>query len=218
VAPAQRLMLLAAGVVVLLLVAGLVYRLRGSEPTAGPPGDAAVSGPPHDAQPPVAGRSRDGGPAVKRRPVARTQWPTDVPAGAAKPPLGGFDKWTGDEFYRPDELKEAARARGVGLELFRESKRSFWLTQLTLDWPVLTEMGLSTSREVRAELVKLSTRTHEEAERLLTAASRNEVGEAEARTRIRQLEDGYRKKFCEASGLSPDAFDRFFEPSLVVEP
>jgi hypothetical protein len=212
-------MLLAGGMGVLILVAGVIFQLRGPARPAGPPADAgrAVQ-PPADAQPLAARPARDAGMAARRPPSPRTQWPTETPADAAKPPMGGFDKWTGDEFYRPDEIKEAARARGVSLALFRESKRAFWLTQLTLEWSVLVEMGVGDSREVRATLAKLSTTTHDEVERLLTAASKNEVSEADARARMRRLEDDYRKQYCQSTGMAPEAFERFFEPSLVPQP
>jgi hypothetical protein len=208
------------GGVILLVAAGLLYQLRSKPPAERAPAvDAAVAAPPPpQTQPAAAERPRAPGKAASRPSVARTQWPTDVPAGAAKPPMGGFDKWTGDEFYRPDELAQAAKERGVGLDLFRESKRAFWLTQLTVDWGVLEEMGLSKERAVREQLSKLSSTTLLETERLVTAASKGELSEAEARTRIRQLEDDYRKRFCEASGMERPAMDRFFEPSLVPEP
>ncbi len=215
--------LLVAGGVAAALVVGLLVlsRTRARTPSGSADAVAPANSESSDASP--EDRSAGGRVPSHTRPIARNPNSQDRDRPTLDDAAGpldtkGFDSWTGDEFYGPNELEEAAQARGVSAELFRESRRAYWLTQLTLNWDLLRKLGFDDNSTNRWALSHLSASTESSVDDYLTRVAKGELGEDEARQQIRALQQDYLTQFSEMTGLSGPKIDQFFASENVPAP
>jgi hypothetical protein len=197
------------GAVVVALGLGLVLMVREPPPAPAPERPAAAPAPRGSESPAPASRPR---PTPRARPA-----PLDTGGPPPRPLAVGFDQWTGEEAYTPAELESAARARGVSVSLFKEGRRAYWLTQLTMSWSDLEDLTGTRPLPLtmRRSVARLSTKAHDEAEALLDQTAKRAITEDEARRNLQALESRYLADLSAATGLDRGAIDTLFAPDRV---
>lgn len=128
-------------------------------------------------------------------------------------PEGGFARWTGREGTAPGEMEEYATVAGLRLDVALEQRRSTVLAERTADPKLLAEiLGAPPSAEVAAAIQKHASVLHDATANIQVDAREGSLSAEDAIRETRAAEDVYRRGFQTATGLTDQAFDRFFAP------